>query len=58
MRILLWFTVVVAVAVADVEVMLEGLGKLRGKTGEARNNQKYYQFLGIPFAEPPTKERR
>ena len=54
----MWLSVVVVAVVADVEVMLDGLGKLRGKTGEARNNQRYYQFLGIPYAEPPTKERR
>ena len=41
-----------------VEVSLEGLGGLRGKTGEARNKEKYYQFLGVPFAEPPTGENR
>ena len=41
-----------------VEVKLEGLGGLRGKTGEARNNQRYFQFLGVPFAEPPTGDNR
>ena len=41
-----------------VEVTLQGLGGLRGKTGEARNKEKYYQFLGVPFAEPPTGENR
>lgn len=41
-----------------VEVRLEGLGGLRGKTGLARNEQKYFQFLGVPFAEPPTGENR
>ena len=41
-----------------VEVSLEGLGAVRGKTGEARNKDKFYQFLGIPFAEPPTGENR
>ena len=41
-----------------VEVRLEGLGELRGKTGLARNEQKYFQFLGVPFAEPPTGENR
>ena len=41
-----------------VEVSLEGLGAVRGKTGEARNKDTFYQFLGIPFAEPPTGENR
>jgi len=45
-------------AVKQVEVSLEGLGGLRGKIGEARNNQRYYQFLGVPFAEPPTGDNR
>jgi len=41
-----------------VEVTLKGLGAVRGKTGEARNQDTIYQFLGIPFAEPPTGENR
>ena len=41
-----------------VEVTLEGLGKLKGKTGEARNNAIYYQFLGVPFAAPPLGANR
>ena len=41
-----------------VEVTLEGLGAVRGKTGEARNQETFYQFLGVPFAEPPTGENR
>ena len=36
-----------------VEVTLDGLGKLSGKTSEARNKAIFYQFLGIPFAAPP-----
>ena len=42
----------------QLEVKLEGLGKIRGKTGVARNKDTYYQFLGVPYAEPPTGERR
>ena len=41
-----------------VEVSLEGLGKLKGKTGEARNNAIFYQFLGVPFAAPPLGANR
>ena len=41
-----------------VEVTLEGLGKLKGKIGEARNHALYYQFLGVPFAAPPLGEKR
>jgi len=41
-----------------VEVTLEGLGKLKGKTGEARNNAVFYQFLGVPFAAPPLGANR
>ena len=42
----------------EMEVSLEGLGKLRGKLGEARNGQQYHQFLGVPYAESPTGDRR
>ena len=55
---LLWVLSLAALVAGDVEVMLEGLGKLRGKAGVARNNHKYHQFLGIPYAEPPTGDRR
>jgi len=41
-----------------VEVTLEGLGTLKGKTGEARNDAIFYQFLGIPFAAPPVGANR
>merc|ERR1719450_320761 len=41
-----------------IEVTLEGLGKLKGKTGEARNNEIFYQFLGVPFAAPPVGANR
>ena len=37
---------------------LEGLGKLEGKTGEARNKAIYYQFLGVPYAAPPVGVNR
>ena len=47
-----------AIVTAEVEVELQGLGRLRGKTGEARNKQQYFQFLGVPFAEPPTGDLR
>merc|ERR1711971_920385 len=57
-RMLLWVLSLAALVAGDVEVMLEGLGKLRGKAGVARNNHKYHQFLGIPYAEPPTGDRR
>ena len=40
------------------EVTLEELGKLKGKTGEARNKAIYYQFLGVPFAAPPLGANR
>ena len=43
---------------ADVEVQLEGLGRIRGNTAEARNKKTIYQFLGVPFAEPPTGDNR
>ena len=55
---LLWVLSLATLVAGDVEVMLEGLGKLRGKAGVARNNHKYHQFLGIPYAEPPTGDRR
>ena len=42
-------------AVSALDVELEGLGSLRGKEGEARNKQSYHQFLGIPYAQPPTR---
>ena len=41
-----------------VEVTLEGLGQLKGKTGEARNEAIFYQFLGVPFAAPPVGANR
>lgn len=41
-----------------VEVTLEGLGSLKGKTGEARNDAIFYQFLGVPFAAPPVGANR
>ena len=47
-----------ALVSAEVEVELEGLGRIRGKSGEARNKQQYFQFLGVPFAEPPTGDLR
>ena len=47
-----------ALVTAEVEVELEGLGRIRGKSGEARNKQQYFQFLGVPFAEPPTGDLR
>ena len=55
---LLWVLSLAALVAGDVEVTLEGLGTLRGKAGEARNSHKYHQFLGIPYAEPPTGDRR
>ena len=56
---LLLLSLAVLVAAEEVvEVSLEGLGAVRGKTGEARNKDTFYQFLGIPFAEPPTGENR
>ena len=57
-KMLLWVLSLAALVAGDVEVTLEGLGKLRGKEGVARNNHKYQQFLGIPYAEPPTGARR
>ena len=53
-----WILFLVVVVAGDEEVSLEGLGKLRGKAGEARNNQQYHQFLGIPYAEPPIGDKR
>ena len=47
-----------ALVSAEVEVELEGLGRIRGKSGEARKKQQYIQFLGVPFAEPPTGDLR
>ena len=41
-----------------LEVHLDGLGKIRGNTAEARNKQTIFQFLGVPFAEPPTGDNR
>jgi len=41
-----------------IEVTLDGLGKLKGKLGEARNKDTFYQFLGVPFAAPPLGENR
>lgn len=55
---LLWVLSLAALVAGDVEVTLVGLGKLRGKEGVTRNNHKYQQFLGIPYAEPPTGDRR
>jgi len=57
----LLITAVLAAVTADeehLEVSLNGLGKIRGKTGVARNKETYFQFLGVPFAEPPIGERR
>ena len=53
-------TAVLAVTADEehLEVALNGLGKIRGKTGVARNKETYFQFLGVPFAEPPIGERR
>ena len=53
-------TAVLAVTadVEQLEVKLDGLGKIRGKAGVARNKDTFYQFLGVPYAEPPTGERR
>ena len=45
-------------AETEVEVALEGLGRVRGKQGTARSGDIFQQFLGIPFAEPPTGNRR
>ena len=42
----------------DVQVHLTGLGDLRGGRGVARNGAPFYQFRGIPYAQPPTGERR
>jgi len=42
----------------SIEVTLEGLGKLKGKPGEARNKAIYYQFLGVPYAAPPVGANR
>ena len=59
MRLLWCLSLAVLVTTEEVvEVSLEGLGAVRGKTGEARNGDTIYQFLGIPFAEPPTGENR
>ena len=41
-----------------IEVSLDGLGKIRGKSGVARNKETYFQFLGVPYAEPPIGKRR
>ena len=59
MRLLSLLSLAVLVTAEEVvEVSLEGVGAVRGKTGEARNRETFYQFLGIPFAEPPTGENR
>ena len=60
---MLWTFILVAgaglVAGEDgLEVQLDGLGKIRGNTAVARNKQTIFQFLGVPFAEPPTGENR
>ena len=52
------FLSTVPVISEDVRVQLTGLGGLRGDRGLARDGAPYYQFLGIPYAEPPTGERR
>ena len=48
----------VSVISDDLQVQLTGLGGLRGERVEARNGVPYLQFLGLPYAEPPTGERR
>ena len=59
MRLLSLLSLAVLVTAEEVvEVSLEGVGAVRGKTGEARNRETFYQFLGIPFAQPPTGENR
>ena len=59
MRLLYCLSLAVLLTAEEVvEVSLTGLGAVRGKTGEARNKETIYQFLGIPFAEPPTGENR
>ena len=56
-----WWSILVSVILPvissqpdDVEVTLSGLGVLKGTTGQARNGDTYYQFLGVPYAQPPT----
>ena len=51
--------VLLVVVVDAAEVSLDGLGAVRGSDdGVARNKQTFHQFLGIPYAEPPTGENR
>ena len=61
-RMLLAALVLVTCAVfpaeTEVEVEVAGLGRVRGKQGTARSGDIFQQFLGIPFAEPPTGNRR
>ena len=39
-------------------VRMAGGGGLRGSRGQTRGGDQHYQFLGIPFATPPTGDRR
>ena len=55
---LIWDIVITSSCSSHVEVTLPGIGGLTGAAGRARNGDLYYQFLGIPFAEPPTGDRR
>lgn len=43
---------------SDFVVTVPGLGSLRGGVGLARNNHEYFEFLGVPYATPPTGKRR
>ena len=42
----------------DLELKLHGLGTLKGGYGVARDNEEYFQFLGVPYADPPIRDRR
>lgn len=42
----------------DSPIVSTTTGKLQGFAATSRNGQKYFQFLGIPYAQPPVGRLR
>jgi len=46
------------VAVEDSPTVQTENGSLKGKVSVSRNGRRFYEYLGIPYAQPPVGELR